>query len=166
MSNQLNFDDLYKNYYLFVFRICRKIVGDSLAEDVTQDTFIKIWKHLKKFKGQAKLATWIYRIAVNECLMTIRDDNRKKRVYYRVPLEEVHPTATAIKPFQAVAEKLTITKAIEEMSSGYRLYFILHGIEGYEHQEIAKALNRHVGNSKSQYHRAVKILRKKLNARR
>lgn len=82
MSNQLTFDSLYKENYSKVFRLCKGyFAGDTnTAQDVTQEVFIKVWEHLSTFKGESNISTWIYRIAVNTCLMTIRK-NKKRNIF-------------------------------------------------------------------------------------
>lgn len=160
MYDSDKFEVLYREYYRYAFNVCKRMVGEDLADDMAQDTFLRIFKY-EGFRGEAKIKTWIHRVAVNTCLEYFRNQNRRIRSdKYNIPIEVMvnHP---ATRPTKSI-EKITLFKSIDSLAKGYRLYFILHGIEGYEHQEIAKVLHKNIGTSKSQYRRAVKVLKKEL----
>ena len=73
----MKFESIYKNYWDRVFRLCMGYSNDyDLAQDMTQDTFISVWKHLPKFKNESKIGTWIYKIATNTCLRQIEKERK------------------------------------------------------------------------------------------
>jgi RNA polymerase sigma-70 factor (ECF subfamily) len=128
------------------------------AEDLTQDAFLQVFRKLSTFKGNSALSTWLYRIAVNTVLMHFR-----KKALKQVSLDE--PSSLDAKQVRreyggrdgrlaGSVDRITLTRAITDLPAGYRRIFLLHEVEGYEHQEIAKLLDCSVGNSKSQLHKA------------
>ena len=128
------------------------------AEDLTQDAFLQVFRKLSTFKGNSALSTWLYRIAVNTVLMHFR-----KKALKQVSLDE--PSSHDAKQVRreygsrdgrlsGSVDRITLTRAIKDLPAGYRKIFLLHEVEGYEHQEIAKMLDCSVGNSKSQLHKA------------
>lgn len=71
------FEEIYKSYWQKIFRLCMGYVNDhNLAQDLTQDTFIKVWEQLPKFRNESNIGTWIFRIASNNCLRHIEKQNR------------------------------------------------------------------------------------------
>ena len=151
---------LYHRYKRRVYGLALRIVGASDAEEVAQEAFIRIFRGLPKFRGDAALSTWIYRLAVNAAL-----SHRTRRAGSRLPLEDnpneggvetqVAPEATS---GDAVL-RARLERALAELPAGYRTVVVLHDVEGLEHEEIAAILNCHVGTSKSQLHKARARLR-------
>jgi RNA polymerase sigma-70 factor (ECF subfamily) len=123
------------------------------AEDIAQDVFVKVFKNLKTFRGDAAPSTWIYRITVNTCL----DFLRRRKLRQTVPLDE---------EMTAGSRPLSIGRLIEgtlpRMPQGYRSVFVLYDIQGLRHSEIAQTLGISEGASKSQLHRARAFLRREL----
>ena len=75
------FDGIYKNSYPKVFRLCKGYFNDdAIAEDTTQDIFIRVWEHMESFRHESSVSTWIYRIAVNTCLLYLRKASTKKEI--------------------------------------------------------------------------------------
>ena len=156
---------LYHRYKRRVYGLALRIVGPPDAEEVAQEAFIRIFRGLPKFRGDAALSTWIYRLAVNAAL-----SHRSRRAGARLPLEE-NPTEAGIEA-QVAAEPSTgdsvlrarLERALAELPAGYRTVVVLHDVEGLEHEEIASILNCHVGTSKSQLHKARARLRAILQA--
>jgi RNA polymerase sigma-70 factor (ECF subfamily) len=151
---------LYHRYKRRVYGLALRIVGASDAEEVAQEAFIRIFRGLPKFRGDAALSTWIYRLAVNAAL-----SHRTRRAGARLPLEE-NPTDASVEA-QVAAEpsgadavlRARLERALAELPAGYRTVVVLHDVEGLEHEEIAAILNCHVGTSKSQLHKARARLR-------
>ncbi len=151
---------LYHRYKRRVYGLALRIVGAGDAEEVAQEAFIRIFRGLPKFRGDAALSTWIYRLAVNAAL-----SHRSRRSGARLPLEE-NPGEPAVEA-QVVTEpsrgdavlRARLERALAELPAGYRTVVVLHDVEGLEHEEIASILNCHVGTSKSQLHKARARLR-------
>ena len=142
-----------------VYSICLRMTNNTAqAEDLTQDAFLQVFRKLDTFKGNSALSTWLYRIAVNTVLMHFR-----KRALKQISLDE--PSSQDAKQVRreygsrdgrlsGSVDRIALIRAIKDLPAGYRTIFLLHEVEGYEHQEIAKILDCSVGNSKSQLHKA------------
>jgi RNA polymerase sigma-70 factor (ECF subfamily) len=145
---------LYHRYKRRVFGLALRIVGSVDAEEVAQEAFIRIFRGLAKFRGDAALSTWIYRLAVNAAL-----SHRSRRASARLPIEEVQAEQggeplIAEPPRGDAVLRARLERALVRLPTGYRTVIVLHDIEGLEHEEIAKILGCHVGTSKSQLHKA------------
>ncbi len=153
------FADLFHAHKARIYSICLRMTNNTAqAEDLTQDAFLQVFRKLSTFKGNSALSTWLYRIAVNTVLMHFR-----KKALKQVSLDEPSShDATMVKReygsrdcrLSGAVDRITLTRAIKDLPTGYRTIFLLHEVEGYEHQEIAKILKCSVGNSKSQLHKA------------
>lgn len=151
------FGELYQKYYRRVYSICLRMFGSiEEAEDMTQNTFIHMLKKLKTFRGESALTTWMHRMTVNMCLMEFR---RRKGQKEDITDDGEIPDRPdpRHKPSQHV-NAIMIDRALKKLPSGYRKVFILHEIEGYEHEEIGVMLGRSSGTSKSQNHKARKAM--------
>jgi RNA polymerase sigma-70 factor, ECF subfamily len=155
---------LYHRYKRRVFGLALRIVGAIDAEEVAQEAFIRIFRGLPKFRGDAALSTWIYRLAVNAAL-----SHRTRRAAARLPIEEAQaeqggePLAVEAPRGDAVL-RARLERALVRLPTGYRTVIVLHDVEGLEHEEIASILGCHVGTSKSQLHKARGKLREILAA--
>jgi RNA polymerase sigma-70 factor (ECF subfamily) len=153
------FADLFHAHKARIYSICLRMTNNTAqAEDLTQDAFLQVFRKLSTFKGNSALSTWLYRIAVNTVLMHFR-----KKALKQVSLDEPSShDATMVKReygsrdsrLSGAVDRITLARAIKDLPTGYRTIFLLHEVEGYEHQEIAKILSCSVGNSKSQLHKA------------
>lgn len=151
---------LYHRYKRRVYGLALRIVGSTDAEEVAQEAFIRIFRGLPKFRGDAALSTWIYRLAVNAAL-----SHRTRRAGARLPLEE-NPTEAGVEAHPAAEPtggdavlRARLERALAQLPAGYRTVVVLHDVEGLEHEEIAAILDCHVGTSKSQLHKARARLR-------
>ena len=169
-GDQDAFSELYLQHRRRVFSICMRIVRDfSLAEDLTQDTFVQVHRKLASFRGDSVFSTWLHRLAVNTVLMHLR-----KRVPAVVSLDhlmESVPDERAGRDFgtrdlmqAGVVDRLAIERALATMAPGYRSIFLLHDVHGFDHCEIASMLECSCGNTKSQLHKARRILRSALTS--
>lgn len=144
------FEALYHRYkrmvYTLTFRMTHEI---SAAEDLTQEVFLLVWRKIGTFRGEASFSTWLYRLTLNEC----RGFFRKTHVDARtVDLEDV---TAATKPEEGHSVFRTrLEEAIARLPKGYREVFVLHDVQGKNHEEIAQILGCSVGNSKSQLFKA------------
>lgn len=151
---------LYEEHSGHVFGVVRRLAGDEqLAEDLSQDVWIRAFDRLDQFRGDAAFGTWIHRIARNLALSRLR---RRKR---RPDVEgEASSGGPAPPPGDAVIDRQLLEQALDRLPPGYREVLILHDVEGLTHAEIAEALDVAVGTSKSQLHKARARMRELLSA--
>ncbi len=148
------FEALYRAYRGKVFSTaCRMVSNRADAEDITQEVFIKVFRKLHDFRGDAKVSTWIYRITVNACL----DFRRRRRRREAVSLDDTLEAGSV-----PMSVGRLIENAVPDLPPGCREVFVLHDIQGLKHNEIAEVLGISEGASKSQLHRARAHLRRKL----
>ena len=152
---------LYHRFKKRVYALAVRIVGPIDAEEVAQEAFIRIFRGLTKFRGDAALATWIYRLAVNAAL-----SHRSRRATAAQPeASEDVETQVSAEPVRGDAVlRSRLERALARLPVGYRTVIVLHDIEGLEHEEVAQILRCHVGTSKSQLHKARGRLREMLAA--
>lgn len=161
---------LYEKHYRRVFALSWRMVGNhALAEELTQDTFLQVFRRLNTFRGDARFSTWLHRIAVNETLMSLR---RRQHIVEELPLEESDDESNrpsllehlqiADRRLLASDDRVRLEHAISQLPSGYAAIFVLHDVFGYAHHEIAELLGCTVGNTKSQLHKARLRLRSAL----
>lgn len=132
--------------------------GDPMqAEDLTQDVFVRAWKSMGAFRGDSQLSTWLHRLAVNVCLNWITRGGRRSR--RAVFLDDTDPLEQSPEFPEA---RMDLEKAIAALPPGARSVFVLHDIEGYRHEDIARMSGISVGTAKAQLHRARRILRGRL----
>jgi len=155
------FERLYQLHKGRVYSLCLRMLGNPAeAEDLAQEAFLQLFRKVATFRGESAFSTWLHRLTVNVVLMHLR-----KKVLPQVPIDEpVEPDEAGEGPrWEPGAEdpvlvgsidRVTLEEAIAKLPHGYRLVFILHDVEGYEHNEIAALLDCSVGNSKSQLHKA------------
>lgn len=154
------FAQLYTLHKRRIYSLCLSMVGSvAEAEDLTQEAFLQFHRKIGTFRGESALSTWLHRLAVNVVLMHLR-----KKGLQLTSLDEVMepaPDQRVGRSFGApdlrlsgAIDRLALQHAIDDLPAGYRLIFVLHDIEGYEHNEIAALLDCSIGNSKSQLHKA------------
>jgi len=153
------FERLYRTHVNRVYAICLRMLADQqLAEEVTQDVFVRVWQKLPGFRGESAFSTWLHRVAVNVAL------SRRKRASVhgaRAADDDILDEAPARAVF--VGERLDLDAAIAGLPAGARRVFVLHDVEGFTHEEIGEALGITSGGSKAQLHRARMLLRAALN---
>jgi RNA polymerase sigma-70 factor (ECF subfamily) len=154
-------EELYHRYKRRVFALALRIVGTNDAEEVAQEAFIRVFRGLPKFRGDAALGTWIYRLAVNAAL-----SHRARRANAR-PIDGdergAAERALAVPPESGdAALRRQLERALALLPVGYRTVIVLHDVEGLEHEQVASILGCHVGTSKSQLHKARARLREAL----
>jgi RNA polymerase sigma-70 factor, ECF subfamily len=153
------FASLFHAHKAKVYSVCLRMTNNTAeAEDLTQDAFLQVFRKLATFRGDSALSTWLYRIAVNTVLMHFR-----KKALRQVSLDEPYNQDAKVvrreygsrdDRLTGCVDRIALARAIKELPDGYRTIFLLHEVEGYEHQEIAELLDCSVGNSKSQLHKA------------
>jgi len=165
------FEELYTRHHRRVYSVClRMLQSPSEAEDLTQDVFIQLYRKVGSFRGDSAFTTWLHRMTVNQVLMHFR----KRTVKLEKTTEEGETpdqvvTGTANPERMRIVDKIALENAIEQLPAGYKNVFVLHDVEGYEHEEVARILGCSVGTSKSQLHKAriklQKLLKRKANPR-
>lgn len=154
------FERLYRDHVGRIYTLCARMVDESSAEDLTQEVFIRAWRKLDTFKGQAQFGTWLHRLAVNHVLS--RRETQRKREARHTGGEGVLSRMMA--PTQrSSGHALDLEQAMRQLPKRARDVFVLYDVEGYSHDEIADALDISVGTSKSQLHRARMLMRKHLD---
>lgn len=170
-GDMVAFEEIYKRHHRRVYSIClRMLQSPSEAEDLTQDVFIQLYRKIGSFRGDSAFTTWLHRMTVNQVLMHFR----KRTVKYEKTTEEGETpdqmvTGTSDPNRMRIVDKIALDNAIEQLPKGYKNVFVLHDVEGFEHEEVARILGCSVGTSKSQLHKArlklQKLLQKKANPR-
>ncbi len=150
---------IYDAHAARVNGVALSVLGDEeLAQDASQETWIRAFRSLHAFRGDSSFSTWIYRIAVN-CSIRLRQRNAR-RTQRREPLSAVvAPVAAPSSPLLRVR----LHRAVMRLPAGMRAILLLHDVEGYTHQEIARRLRISAGTSKSQLSRARQRLRGELH---
>jgi len=161
------FATLFEQHKKRVYSLCLLMTGDIAdAEDLTQDAFIQVFRKLGTFRGDSAFSTWLYRVAVNTVLMSLRK-RKPKQVSLDEPVCIDHSYVPRdfgrIDPeLSGTVDRIALIRVIKNLPEGYRKIFLLHEVEGYQHHEIASLLHCSVGNSKSQLHKAKLKIREAL----
>ncbi|KAF0200108.1 MAG: RNA polymerase sigma-70 factor ECF subfamily [bacterium] len=161
------FEDLYTRHYRRVYSLCLRMTANvSDAEDLAHDVFLQVQRKLASFRGDSAFTTWLHRITVNQVLMHFR----KKSVRSELTTEDgempEHSEPFTIRTQSSpMVDHIALAAAIEKLPPGYRKIFLLHDVDGYEHEEIARLLGISAGTSKSQLHKARMKLRTLLSKR-
>ena len=160
------FEELYRRHNHRVYSVCLRMTHNvSEAEDLTQEAFIQLFRKIGSFRGDSAFTTWLHRLTVNQVLMHFRKRS--------VKLE--HTTDEGDVPVQIVVgsenpdrmpviDRISLDRAVNQLPPGYRTVFLLHDVEGHDHEEVAKMLGVAVGTSKSQLHKARMKLQRILRA--
>ncbi len=162
------FQMLYEAHKRRVYSICLRMVNNTAeAEDLTQEAFLQLFRKIATFRGESAFTTWLHRMSVNVVLMKLR-----KKSLPEVSLDETLDPQNEDGPKRDIGkrddrlagsiDRVTLEWAIAELPAGYRKIFVLHDVDGYEHNEIATMIGCSIGNSKSQLHKARMKLRELL----
>ncbi len=160
------FEFLYRLHSRRVYALCLRMVSNPPdAEDLAQEAFLQLFRKIATFRGESAFSTWLHRMTVNVVLMRLR-----KKSLPATSLEEAtepdEETGGPRKDFggpdlrmSGAVDRVNIERSIGQLPPGYKTVFVLHDVQGYEHNEIAKIMGCSVGNSKSQLHKARTRLR-------
>lgn len=150
------FELLYERYHRRTYSLCLRMTNSQTeAEDLTQEVFIQLFRKIGSFRGDSAFSTWLHRLTVNQVLMYFRRrsvKNEKTSESGEMPEQTVSGTENPRK--MPVLDRIALKNAVSELPPGYRNVFVLHDVEGYEHEEVANLLGISVGTSKSQLHKA------------
>ena len=155
------FEQLYRAHAGRLYTLIIRMVGSAQdAEDVLQDVFLIAHRKLGGFRGDSSLGTWLYRMAVNHCLDVLRSRQaRMTKVTASLDDEDATEPAAAMPVVPTAVSRIDLERAIARLPDGCRTAFVLHDVEGFEHNEVARLLGVSEGTSKSQVHKARTKLR-------
>ncbi len=150
------FELLYERYHRRTYSLCLRMTSSPTeAEDLTQEVFIQLFRKISSFRGDSAFSTWLHRLTVNQVLMHFRRrsvKNEKTSEDGEIPEQTVVGSANPNR--MQVVDRIALRNAIAELPKGYKSVFLLHDVQGYEHEEVARQLGISVGTSKSQLHKA------------
>jgi RNA polymerase sigma-70 factor (ECF subfamily) len=165
------FEALYNLHKRRVYSLCLRMTANTAAaEDLTQEAFLQLFRKIGTFRGESAFSTWLHRMSVNVVLMQLR-----KKGLPVVSIEETMETEEDAPRKELGADdprlagsvdRMQLQRSIGSLPPGYRMIFLLHDVEGYEHNEIAEMVGCSIGNSKSQLHKARMKLREILKTSR
>jgi len=160
-GDTIAFERLYRANVGRVYALCLRMCGSpTLAEELTQMSFVRGWEKLGTFRGRSAFSTWMHRVAVNVVLGHARTRSRRPEA---VPFNQDRPFEPGA-PAQAKAEQsVDLERAIGRLPDRAREVFVLHDVEGYRHDEIAGLTGMAVGTSRAHLHRARRLLREALS---
>ncbi len=163
------FERIYRLHSRRVYALCLRMLGNTAeAEDLAQEAFLQLFRKIATFRGESAFSTWLHRLSVNVVLMKLR-----KKTLPETSLDEtMEPDDEGSGPRKDIGapdlrlsgsvDRVNLERAVEQLPPGYRSIFVLHDVQGYEHNEIATIMNCSIGNSKSQLHKARMRLRELL----
>ena len=150
------FELIYRRHFRRVYALCLRMLGDpTQAEDLTQDVFVNLFNKIGSFRGDSAFTTWLHRMTVNQVLMYFRKASTRSEHTTdegETPTQIVRGTENP--NAMPVVDRISLERAIAQLPPGYRTVFVLHDVEGYDHDEIARMLEVSEGTSKSQLHKA------------
>ena len=160
------FEFLYALHGRRVYALCLRMVNNPAdAEDLMQEAFLQLFRKISTFRGESAFSTWLHRMTVNVVLMRLR----KKSLPTDSLEETLDPEGDNTGPKKDVGapdlrlsgavDRVNLERCVQKLPPGYRTVFVLHDVQGYEHNEIADIMGCSVGNSKSQLHKARTRLR-------
>ena len=150
------FEVVYERYHRRTYSLCLRMTSSPTeAEDLTQEVFIQLFRKIGSFRGDSAFSTWLHRLTVNQVLMHFRRRSVKsERTSEDGEMPEQTVTGSANPNRMQVIDRIALKNAIAQLPNGYRNVFILHDINGYEHEEVSRLMGISVGTSKSQLHKA------------
>jgi RNA polymerase sigma-70 factor (ECF subfamily) len=169
-GDETAFEQLYHAHSSRVFALCLRMSGTrQQAAELTQDVFVHIWRRLGTWRGESALSSWIHRLTANFVLSSVRSQQRRLK-YETSEVGPQTPEANestwmpeaSVKP-KSVEDAIDIENAIAALPPGARTVFVLHDVEGYQHNEIATMTGTAEGTCRAQLHRARKLLMEALD---
>jgi len=166
------FEAIFHQHKQHVYSVCLRMTGNAAeAEELTQEAFLQAFRKIQTFRGESAFSTWLHRLSVNTVLMRLR-----KKTISETPLEESANGEEFDEPQREFGapdpmltgsiDRMDLERALAQLAPGYKRAFVLHDVQGYQHNEIAAMLGLSIGGSKSQLHKARAKLRKLLHETR
>ena len=155
------FEELYRVHAPRLYGLAFRLVGRADADDLLQDIFLTAHRKLSQYRGDSALGTWLFRLGTNVCLDHLR---RRASRFDRASdsIDGDFADTSGSGPIQGVIARLDLERALETLPPRARAVFVLHDVEGLEHQDVADLLGIAEGTSKSQLHKARMKLRQSL----
>ncbi len=153
------FEEIYRCYAGMVYRVALRMtrrVED--AEEVTQEVFVAVHRHLKTFAGNAQLKTWIYRITVNCSLNVLRKNKRSPEVAWDEGFDPEDPRQSVGEAVEKEAQKFKVASLLENLNTDQKMCLVLRAQEGLSYEQIAQALQININTVRSRLKRAREIL--------
>ncbi|PYV12956.1 MAG: RNA polymerase subunit sigma-24 [Acidobacteria bacterium] len=166
-GDEAAFSALFEAHKRRVYSLCLRMTGNTAeAEDLSQEAFLQLFRKIATFRGESAFSTWLHRLVVNVVLMHLRKKELPQVSLNESEAGQEEPVKRDYgdddRRLMGSVDRVNLLRAISELPPGYRAIFVLHDVEGYEHNEIAQIMNCSVGNSKSQLHKARMKLREGL----
>jgi RNA polymerase sigma-70 factor (ECF subfamily) len=164
------FETIYSLHRRRVYSLCLRMVNNAAeAEDLAQEAFMQLFRKIGTFRGESAFSTWLHRLTVNIVLMHLRKKGLDEISLDQEPEDEEDlpkkEYGGADLNLIGAVDRVTLEQAIADLPKGYRTIFLLHDVEGYEHNEIADMIGCSIGNSKSQLFKARLKLRAYLESK-
>jgi RNA polymerase sigma-70 factor (ECF subfamily) len=160
-TQEVAFQTLLQQYQKPLYHHIRNIViNHDDANDVLQNTFLKVFQHLKNFKGESKLFSWMYRIATNEAITFINQKAKKNGITSEAMQSKLVENLKSDSYFDGDAIQLKLQQAIASLPEKQQLVFKMRYFEEIKYEELSEILNTSVGALKASYHHAVKKIEK------
>jgi RNA polymerase sigma-70 factor (ECF subfamily) len=159
------FEEVYRAHAPRLYGLARRLVGPDSADDLLQEIFLAAFRKLHQYRGESALGTWLFRLGTNVCLDHLRSRSVRSARLEDTFHEEATASGSAAGPIRGVLTRIDVERALAVLPDGARAVFVLHDVEGLEHQEVAALLGISEGTSKSQLHKARMRLRQHLGAR-
>jgi RNA polymerase sigma-70 factor (ECF subfamily) len=156
------FEVLYRQHVRRVFGLCWRLASDDAgAEELVQETFVRAWSNLASYRGEAPFASWLYRLALNLALNERR--SRRRAPFLTLAPDELGNVAGPTTRTSGPDLGVDLERALRALPPRARAVIVLHDIEGHKHEDIASLMGMEPGTSKSQLHRARRLLREALS---
>jgi RNA polymerase sigma-70 factor (ECF subfamily) len=153
------FTELVSRYQQPLYRTAYRMVGHTEdALDLVQQTFVQLFVHRSRFRGEAKLKSWVYQILINLCRNHLRHSGRHHPVELEGEEENLRETRTPLDPLLDKASQREVQRAIQQLPERQRATLVLRAYEEYPFEQIAEILGCHIGTAKANYHHAFRKL--------
>lgn len=156
-KDQAAFQQFYEQYSGRIFALCLRLTGNmAMAEEATQEVFIQVWRKIDKFSGKSSLYTWLHSVASNTTISYLR---KQKNWLNKVISNDGNENSHFEETWVPGPDLSRLDKLIMRLPERARLVFVLHAVEGYRHEDIARQLSTSIGTSKAQFHRAKTLIK-------
>jgi RNA polymerase sigma-70 factor, ECF subfamily len=156
-KDQAAFEQFYHQYAGRIHALCLRLTGNmAMAEEATQEVFIQVWRKIDTFSGKSSIYTWLHRVATNTTISYLR---KQKNWLNRVISTEEYENSSIEESWLPGPDLSRLDKLIMRLPERARLVFVLHAVEGYRHEDIARQLGTSTGTSKAQFHRAKNLIK-------
>ena len=157
------FDELVALHQERVFALAYRILGNAEdAADVQQETFVKAWRSLRKFRQDAAFSTWLHRITVNACISRKRKADRETTVVFNEDVADNPARSTEVGCLEKTETAAVVRKVVDGMPAHYRALIVLREIEGRSFEEVAGVLGCSVASARTRASKARKMLRDRM----